>query len=71
MEVLHLSGYTEEEKVQIAERSWCKAASAHGLREGEVGMTEEAVRLIIPVHARGRRTQPGAGDRVGDAARGS
>src|SRR5437660_10548405 len=53
MEVLHLSGYTEEEKVQIAERFLVpKQLSAHGLREGEVGMTEEAVRLIIRQYTR-------------------
>src|SRR5437870_3134103 len=53
MEVLHLSGYTEEEKVQIAERFLIpKQVLAHGLNPGEVGMTEEAVRLIIRQYTR-------------------
>src|SRR6266568_5175407 len=53
MEVLHLSGYTEEEKVQIAERFLVpKQLSAHGLRPGEVGMAEEAIRLIIRQYTR-------------------
>jgi ATP-dependent Lon protease len=53
MEVLHLSGYTEEEKVQIAERFLVpKQLSAHGLRPGEVGMAEDAVRLIIRQYTR-------------------
>src|SRR5437588_3094694 len=48
MEVLHLSGYTEEEKVQIAKRFLIpKQLSAHGLRPDEILMSEAAVRLII------------------------
>ena len=53
MEVLNLSGYTEDEKVQIAERFLVpKQLAAHGLRAGEVGMAEEAVRLIIRQYTR-------------------
>ncbi|HEY3084103.1 MAG TPA: endopeptidase La [Candidatus Dormibacteraeota bacterium] len=53
MEVLHLSGYTEAEKVQIAERFLIpKQVLAHGLREGEVAISEEAVRLIIREYTR-------------------
>jgi ATP-dependent Lon protease len=53
MEVLHLSGYTEDEKVQIAERFLVpKQLAAHGLRVGEVGMAEDAVRLIIRQYTR-------------------
>jgi ATP-dependent Lon protease len=53
MEVLNLSGYTEEEKVQIAERFLVpKQLAAHGLRVGELGVTEEAVRLIIRQYTR-------------------
>ena len=53
MEVLNLSGYTEEEKVQIAERFLVpKQLAAHGLRVGEVGMAEEAIRLIIRQYTR-------------------
>jgi ATP-dependent Lon protease len=48
MEVLNLSGYTEEEKVQIAERFLIpKQLLAHGLREGEITLSEASVRLII------------------------
>jgi len=53
MEVLNLSGYTEEEKVQIAERFLVpKQLAAHGLRDGELGMAEEGVRLIIRQYTR-------------------
>src|SRR5260370_33879405 len=53
MEVLNLSGYTEDEKVQIAERFLVpKQLAAHGLRVGEVGMAEEAIRLIIRQYTR-------------------
>jgi len=48
MEVLNLSGYTEEEKVKIAEMFLIpKQLIAHGLRPGEITMSEEAIRLII------------------------
>jgi ATP-dependent Lon protease len=53
MEVLNLSGYTEEEKVQIAERFLIpKQVTAHGLRPGEIEVSEEAVRLIIREYTR-------------------
>ena len=53
MEVLHLSGYTEEEKVQIAERFLIpKQVFAHGLHPGEVTISEDALRLIIREYTR-------------------
>jgi ATP-dependent Lon protease len=53
MEVLNLSGYTEEEKVKIAEMFLIpKQLIAHGLREGEITMSEEAVRLIVRHYTR-------------------
>src|SRR4029077_15814718 len=53
MEVLNLSGYTEEEKVQIAERFLVpKQLLAHGLRPGAVEISEAAVRLSIPEYTR-------------------
>ena len=53
MEVLNLSGYTEEEKVQIAERFLIpKQLGAHGLRPDEVTVSEDAVRLIIRQYTR-------------------
>ncbi len=53
MEVLNLSGYTEEEKVQIAKRFLVpKQLTAHGLRPGEIEISEEAVRLIIREYTR-------------------
>ena len=72
MEVLNLSGYTEEEKVQIA-RALPDPQAARwrtGLRPGEITMAEDAIRADHPrVHARGGRAQPRARDRVGDAPR--
>jgi ATP-dependent Lon protease len=53
MEVLNLSGYTEEEKVQIAQRFLIpKQLVAHGLREGEITISEEAIRVIIRQYTR-------------------
>src|ERR1700674_5221971 len=53
MEVLNLSGYTEEEKVKIAEMFLIpKQLLAHGLRPGEVALAEDAVRVIIREYTR-------------------
>ena len=53
MEVLQLSGYTEEEKVQIARRFLLpKQLEAHGLRGDEVRFGDEEIRLIIREHTR-------------------
>jgi ATP-dependent Lon protease len=53
MEILYLSGYTEEEKVQIAERFLVpKQLLAHGLNPGEIKISEQAIRLIIGEYTR-------------------
>ncbi|MGH7762461.1 MAG: endopeptidase La [Candidatus Dormibacteraceae bacterium] len=53
MEVLNLSGYTEEEKVQIAQRFLIpKQLIAHGLRVDEITVSEAAVRLVIRHYTR-------------------
>ena len=54
MEVLELPGYTEEEKVAIAERHLIpKQAAEHGLTMGsDVGFTEQALRLLIRHYTR-------------------
>jgi ATP-dependent Lon protease len=53
MEVLNLSGYTEEEKVQIAKRFLIpKQLVAHGLREDEITISDEAVHVIIRQYTR-------------------
>src|SRR5256886_435378 len=53
MEVLHLSGYTEAEKVHIARRFLIpKQLAAHGLRPDEVTMADDAIRLIVGEYTR-------------------
>jgi ATP-dependent Lon protease len=53
MEVLQLSGYTEEEKVQIAVRFLLpKQLDAHGLRSDEVLLPDELIRLVIREYTR-------------------
>ena len=53
MEVLQLSGYTEEEKVNIAERFLLpKQLAAHGLRPEEVRFERDAIRVVIREYTR-------------------
>jgi len=48
MEVIHFPGYTEEEKVKIAQRFLMpKQLEAHGLKEENLKITEAAIRKII------------------------
>jgi ATP-dependent Lon protease len=53
MEVIRLSGYTEDEKVNIAERYLIpKQIKNNGLKEGEVQLREAAVRDIVRYYTR-------------------
>ncbi len=53
MEVLHLAGYTEAEKLQIATRYLVpKQRRANGLRDGEVTFTRDALLAIIRDYTR-------------------
>lgn len=53
MEVIRLSGYTEEEKVNIAERYLLpKQIKNNGLKGGEIEVTEAAIRDIIRYYTR-------------------
>src|SRR3954465_1344983 len=48
MEVIRLSGYTEDEKINIAMRYLLpKQVKNNGLREGEIGVSESAIRDIV------------------------
>ncbi len=53
MEVIRLSGYTEDEKVNIAQRYLVpKQLSANGLKKDEVTITEDALRDTIRYYSR-------------------
>ncbi|MBU0931552.1 MAG: endopeptidase La [Alphaproteobacteria bacterium] len=53
MEIIRLEGYTEDEKVEIAQRHLiAKQIEAHGLKDGEFEVTEEAVRDLIRYYTR-------------------
>jgi ATP-dependent Lon protease len=53
MEVLNLSGYTEAEKVHIAQKFLIpKQLAAHGLRPDEVTLAEDAIRVIVSDYTR-------------------
>jgi ATP-dependent Lon protease len=53
MEIVYLSGYTEDEKVGIARRYLIpRQLSEHGLGEGSVTITDEALSAIIREHTR-------------------
>ncbi|TPW34820.1 endopeptidase La [Oecophyllibacter saccharovorans] len=53
MEIIQLSGYTEEEKVQIARRHLvAKQAANHNLRSGEWKVTDEALLELVRSYTR-------------------
>jgi ATP-dependent Lon protease len=53
MEIIHLDGYTEYEKVKIAQGHLVKRqVSANGLRDGEVIFSEDALRKIVQDYTR-------------------
>ncbi|QXQ04776.1 endopeptidase La [Sphingosinicellaceae bacterium] len=53
MEIIHLSGYTEDEKVEIAKRHLLsKQYDAHGLRPHEFAVTDGALRDLIRYYTR-------------------
>jgi ATP-dependent Lon protease len=53
MEIIRLEGYTEDEKVEIAQRHLIeKQIDAHGLKKGEFTLTEEGLRALIRHYTR-------------------
>jgi len=53
MEIIRLEGYTEDEKVEIAQRHLVeKQVKAHGLKKGEFTLQEEALRDLIRYYTR-------------------
>ncbi|MGP7796187.1 endopeptidase La [Sphingomonas sp. CLY1604] len=53
MEIIRLEGYTEDEKVEIAERHLvAKQVEAHGLKDGEFTLTDAGLRALIQRYTR-------------------
>ena len=53
MEIIRLSGYTEDEKVEIAQGHLvAKITKEHGLKKGEFSISEEALRDILRYYTR-------------------
>ncbi|MBL6595630.1 MAG: endopeptidase La [Candidatus Puniceispirillum sp.] len=53
MEIIRLSGYTEDEKLEIAKRHLMKKQfEDHGLKAGELTITDDTVRAIIRLYTR-------------------
>ena len=53
MEIIPLSGYTEDEKAEIARRHLLpKAISNHGLRKGELAVSDDALTAILRLYTR-------------------
>ncbi len=53
MEIIRLEGYTEDEKVEIAQRHLIpKQVEAHGLKDGELVFAEEGLRSVIRHYTR-------------------
>ena len=53
MEIIRLEGYTEDEKLEIAERHLVdKQIEAHGLKQGEFTLTRDGLRALIQRYTR-------------------
>ncbi len=53
MEVIELSGYTEEEKLNIAKRHLLpKQLEAHAISDSDLKMDDQAIRMVIRSHTR-------------------
>jgi len=53
MDIIEISGYTEEEKVQIAQRYLIpKQISEHGLKASQIKFSKEALRAVISLYTR-------------------
>ena len=53
MEIIRLEGYTEDEKVEIAERHLIpKQIEAHGLKDGEFALSRDGLRDLIRYYTR-------------------
>ena len=53
MEIIRLSGYTEDEKLEIAKRHLMgRQTKDHGLKDGELTVTDDAIRGIIRNYTR-------------------
>ncbi|MDY0958397.1 endopeptidase La [Sphingomonas sp. CFBP8993] len=53
MEIIRLEGYTEDEKVEIAERHLvAKQVETHGLKDSEFTLTQEGLRALIQRYTR-------------------
>ncbi|NQV48310.1 MAG: endopeptidase La [Rhodospirillaceae bacterium] len=53
MEIIRLSGYTEDEKLEIAKRHLIdKQVEAHGLKKGEWSISDSAIRDLIRYYTR-------------------
>jgi ATP-dependent Lon protease len=53
MEIIRLSGYTEDEKIEIAKRHLiAKTMKEHGLRKSEFSISDDALREIIRTYTR-------------------
>lgn len=53
MEIIRLEGYTEDEKVEIAERHLVrKQVEAHGLKKGEFTLTQDGLRDLVRYYTR-------------------
>ena len=65
MEVIHFPGYTEDEKLHIAQQYLVpKQLEEHGLTPSKLEIADDALqRDHPPLHARGGRAQPRARDR--------
>jgi ATP-dependent Lon protease len=53
MEIIRLSGYTEDEKLEIAKRHLInRQLEDHGLKDGELSISDDAIRMMVQRYTR-------------------
>jgi ATP-dependent Lon protease len=53
MEIIRLSGYTEDEKLEIAKRHLVtRQLEDHGLKDGELSISDDAIRMMVQRYTR-------------------
>ena len=52
MEIIRLSGYTEDEKLKLQRHLIQRQVADHGLKDGELSISDDGIRTVIRLYTR-------------------